>query len=74
MEKGQRALEEIKSGNGGLLKGTISVVQIDVTDEKSIQTVKENIEAQFGKLDVLINNAGKGFTLKSTYVRDRLLR
>lgn len=74
MEKGQSALEEIKSGNGGLLKGTISVVQIDVTDEKSIQTVKENIEAQFGKLDVLINNAGKGFTLRSTYVRDRLLR
>lgn len=35
------------------------MVQIDVTDEKSIQAVKEHIETQFGKVDVLINNAGE---------------
>lgn len=34
------------------------MVQIDVTDAKSIQAVKEHIETKFGKLDVLINNAG----------------
>lgn len=34
------------------------MVQIDVTDEKSIQAVKEHVDTQFGKLDVLINNAG----------------
>ncbi|KAJ4394125.1 hypothetical protein N0V93_003342 [Gnomoniopsis smithogilvyi] len=57
-EKGQKALEEIKSTAGDLLKGIITVVQIDVTDEQSIKAVKEHIETQFGKLDVLINNAG----------------
>ncbi|KAI0601000.1 putative short chain dehydrogenase/reductase [Biscogniauxia sp. FL1348] len=31
---------------------------IDVTDKESINTVKEHIDSQFGKLDVLINNAG----------------
>lgn len=58
LEKGQKALEEIKSANGASLKGTISLVQIDVSDEKSIQGAKHQIEAEFGKVDVLINNAG----------------
>lgn len=40
------------------LKASISVLQIDVTDEKSIQAAKDEIETQFAKLDVLINNAG----------------
>ncbi|KAI1744420.1 putative short chain dehydrogenase/reductase [Xylaria scruposa] len=55
-EKGQAALKAIQSAASP--KGSISVVQIDVTDEKSIQSAKEKVELQFGKLDVLINNAG----------------
>jgi NAD(P)-dependent dehydrogenase (short-subunit alcohol dehydrogenase family) len=56
-EKGQKALSTIQS-SGSSLKGTISVVQIDVTSKESIQSAKEQVESQFGKLDVLINNAG----------------
>ncbi|KAI1656299.1 hypothetical protein F4813DRAFT_390979 [Daldinia decipiens] len=41
-----------------LLKGPISVIQIDVTDQKSIGAARQQIEIQFGKLDVLMNNAG----------------
>lgn len=33
-------------------------VQIDITDQDSIQSAKETISDQFGKLDVLVNNAG----------------
>jgi NAD(P)-dependent dehydrogenase (short-subunit alcohol dehydrogenase family) len=33
-------------------------VQLDVTDPKSIQNAAEWIEAEFGRLDVLVNNAG----------------
>lgn len=36
------------------------VKQLDVTDEKSIQSLFEFINTEFGKLDVLINNAGIG--------------
>jgi NAD(P)-dependent dehydrogenase (short-subunit alcohol dehydrogenase family) len=32
-------------------------VQLDVTDEQSIDAAKHTIEEQFGKLDVLVNNA-----------------
>ncbi|KAI1214423.1 putative short chain dehydrogenase/reductase [Annulohypoxylon truncatum] len=58
MEKGQKALESLQLAHGDSLKGSISVLQIDVTDQTSIQAAKEQIDTQFGKLDVLINNAG----------------
>lgn len=32
--------------------------QLDVTDEKSVQNAKEYVQKEFGKLDILINNAG----------------
>ncbi|KAI0853832.1 putative short chain dehydrogenase/reductase [Daldinia vernicosa] len=58
IEKGQRALDELQSARGSSLKGPISTIQIDVTDQKSIDAARQQIETQFGKLDVLINNAG----------------
>ncbi|KAI1749094.1 putative short chain dehydrogenase/reductase [Xylaria castorea] len=57
-EKGNHALSEIRSALGDSMKGTISVMQIDVSDQNSIVAAKEQIESQFGKLDILINNAG----------------
>lgn len=33
-------------------------VQLDVTDQKTIDNVRRSTEEQFGKLDVLVNNAG----------------
>ncbi|KAI0885029.1 putative short chain dehydrogenase/reductase [Annulohypoxylon maeteangense] len=58
IEKGQKALENLQLAHGGSLKGSISVLQIDVTNQDSIQAAKEQINTQFEKLDVLINNAG----------------
>ena len=37
----------------------VKVVQLDVTDSVSISAAKEVIEKQEGRLDVLVNNAGK---------------
>jgi NAD(P)-dependent dehydrogenase (short-subunit alcohol dehydrogenase family) len=39
-------------------KGKFSAVQLDVTDQESIQKAVKKIEGEFGHLDVLINNAG----------------
>ncbi|KAH8646177.1 putative short chain dehydrogenase/reductase [Xylariales sp. PMI_506] len=58
VEKGNKALEEIRSRFSDTLKGDVSVIQIDVTDEKSIQAAKQDVGSKFNKLDVLINNAG----------------
>jgi NAD(P)-dependent dehydrogenase (short-subunit alcohol dehydrogenase family) len=38
--------------------GDAEFVQLEVTDQKDIQHVKEYISKNFGKLDILINNAG----------------
>lgn len=57
-EKGEKALQNLHASHGDSIKGTISVLQLDVTDPHSIAAAKDTIEAEHGKLDVLINNAG----------------
>lgn len=40
-------------------------IQIDVNDESSIKSAAETISKQFGKVDVLINNAGVNYEFSS---------
>lgn len=54
-EKGEAALKSIQSHNPS---GTLSVVQLDVTSEESLSSAYSSISEEFGRLDVLINNAG----------------
>jgi NAD(P)-dependent dehydrogenase (short-subunit alcohol dehydrogenase family) len=42
------------------IKGALSTVQLDVTDEKSIEEAAKHFQQQFRQLDVLMNNAGAG--------------
>ncbi|KZM20430.1 oxidoreductase [Ascochyta rabiei] len=59
--KGEAALKHIKDRSP---KGSVSLVQIDADSDASITTAVHRIEQEFGRLDVLINNAG---TCKETY-------
>ncbi|KAI1811456.1 putative short chain dehydrogenase/reductase [Poronia punctata] len=58
VKKGKAAHSKIQEENGQAVKASISVVEIDITKPETIVAAKEKIEAEFGKLDVLINNAG----------------
>lgn len=52
------------------IKGKLSTVRLDVTDEKSINDAAAQVEQEFGRLDVLVNNAGVGglkLDLKTSY-------
>ena len=40
--------------------GRTSVMECDVTDLRSVESVAERIEKTFGRLDILVNNAGVG--------------
>ncbi len=51
LEKGKQALRDLGNEN-------VSFVQIDITNEKSVKDAKNIISKEFGKLDILINNAG----------------
>lgn len=57
LEKVQKAMSEVQAASP---KGTLSAVQLEVTDEESIKHAAAYVEKDFGKLDVLVNNAGVG--------------
>ncbi len=54
--KGEAAVTELQSTPG--LKGTLQFLKVDVTDSASIEAAAKKVEHDFGRLDVLVNNAG----------------
>ncbi|KAF7923340.1 hypothetical protein EAE99_007037 [Botrytis elliptica] len=54
-EKGSKALAEIEARKPA---GTISLIELDITKDESIAAAVAKITADFGVLDVLVNNAG----------------
>lgn len=52
-DRGQEAERALRVGGGGA-----RFVQLDVTDETSVARAVKLVEAEFGALDVLVNNAG----------------
>ncbi|KAF2011184.1 NAD(P)-binding protein [Aaosphaeria arxii CBS 175.79] len=54
-EKGEKAVKELQNRK---ILGTVSFLQVDVTSDDSIAAAANKIEADFGRLDVLVNNAG----------------
>jgi NAD(P)-dependent dehydrogenase (short-subunit alcohol dehydrogenase family) len=52
-ERGQAAVAELRRGGTDARH-----VALDVTDEATIERARRYIEAEFGRLDVLVNNAG----------------
>jgi NAD(P)-dependent dehydrogenase (short-subunit alcohol dehydrogenase family) len=52
-ERGRAAESALREGGADA-----RFVQLDVTDAKSVQQAAEWIEAEYGRLDVLVNNAG----------------
>ncbi|KAH8752261.1 hypothetical protein F5883DRAFT_506797 [Diaporthe sp. PMI_573] len=54
VERGSEAISKLEAEG---LKGSISLMQLDVKDDSSIAKAAEEVEEKFGRLDVLINNA-----------------
>lgn len=66
----QKGTEAAASLSG--LRSSVQPIQIDVTDDSSISSCVSAIEKQFGRLDVLINNAGiDGRTFANTSMSPR---
>lgn len=53
--KGKEAAHTLQAVPG--IKGSVSSIQIDVTDDKSVDNAAAQIKSQYGRLDILVNNA-----------------
>lgn len=51
--RGEEAASRIDAGSGA-----VEVVEIDVSEDASVTAAAENVTTRFGRLDVLVNNAG----------------
>lgn len=66
---GSRDLERGQAA-AATLAGDVRALALDVTDTQSIAAAVAQIEAAFGKLDVLVNNAGLGTFDRPTTAED----
>ncbi|KAF5561728.1 oxidoreductase yusZ [Fusarium napiforme] len=54
--KGEIAARSLQSLDD--IKGTVSSIQIDVTDDNSVDAAAQTLASEWGRLDILVNNAG----------------
>lgn len=73
---GARSLEKLETARSEIEKevvpGRLSTVQLDVTDNDSIRQAASFVQSKFGRLDVLVNNAGVGNVDPDVKTRMRL--
>ena len=60
-ERGQEAVQQLQGE--GL---SPEFLPLDVDSEKSIQAAREEVQRKYGRIDVLVNNAGVLFRVRST--------
>ena len=62
LDKATAATENVKK-EYPQRKSEVVPVQIDIEDDKSIEALRERVDKEWGRVDVLVNNAGKSNAL-----------
>ena len=63
LDKGDEAVERIKAASPN---ATVTLQQLDLTSLDNIRAAADELRAKFGRIDLLINNAGVMYTDKAT--------
>ncbi|KAI7202341.1 hypothetical protein KC343_g10223 [Hortaea werneckii] len=56
LASGEDAVQKLQAEAG--IQGTVSSIQVDVTDDNSVDAAAKKVAAEHGRLDILVNNAG----------------
>ncbi|KAH7357210.1 putative carbonyl reductase [Rhexocercosporidium sp. MPI-PUGE-AT-0058] len=56
LSKGEAAVQALSALPD--LKGTVSAIKLDVTDDESVDAAAAHVKSTYGRLDILVNNAG----------------
>ena len=74
LEKASAAVEALRKEFPQSLS-TIEAIQVDIEDDDSISRAYERVENKYGRLDILINNAGTLWSIcRNTQILTRFLR
>lgn len=57
LAKGEKRIQELQT-QSSKPQGTLSLLELDVTSDDSIEAAVKQVSCDFGRIDVLINNAG----------------
>lgn len=63
LEKGNKALEALKAEVPDT-KSSVDLLQLDLTDDVSIETAYETVRKSYNHIDTLVNNAGTSSILQ----------
>jgi NAD(P)-dependent dehydrogenase (short-subunit alcohol dehydrogenase family) len=58
LEKANEAIKTIQAEVTST-ESSIEPIQIDIEDDASMETAFKHVEAKYGRIDTLVNNAGK---------------
>ncbi|KAI1451277.1 NAD(P)-binding protein [Annulohypoxylon moriforme] len=59
--KGEAAMAKLKEETTSPSPSSLSILQVDLSSDASLETAVDTLEAKYGRLDALINNAGGSF-------------
>lgn len=72
VQKGEEAVTSIKTEVPNT-SSTLTVVQVDLASDNSIQKAAEQVSSQFERIDVLVNNAGQNLDFSAEGMSTREL-
>ncbi|WPH00353.1 Hypothetical protein R9X50_00317900 [Acrodontium crateriforme] len=70
--KGQKAVQDLLADETVKIeKDTLTAIQLDITSDESINAAVQTTASKYGRLDILINNAGINIEQTTTSLRQR---
>ena len=65
LARGEEVLQQLRAELGEKEGARVELLQLDITDQASVDSLARRVREEHGGLDVLVNNAGIAFSMDS---------